>query len=59
MNTQLVDLTENWGTSVVKPNIQCEREPACSFFCGGGGGGGRGGGGGGGGGKEETSLILF
>ena len=42
MNTQLVDLTENWGTSVVKLNIQCEREPACSFGVGGGGGkGGR------------------
>ena len=51
MNTQLVDLTENWGTSVVKPNIQCEREPACSFFSRGGRGGG--------GGKEETFLILL
>ena len=49
MNTQLVGLTENWGTSVVKLNIQCEREPACSFIAGGEGGGG----------KEETSLILF
>lgn len=50
MNTQLVGLTENWGTLVVKLNIQCEREPACSlFYCTGEGGGG----------KEETSLILF
>ena len=32
MNTQLVGLTENWGTLVVKLNIQCEREPACSFI---------------------------
>ena len=38
MNTQLVDLTENWGTLVVKLNIQCEREPACSFILHGGGG---------------------
>ena len=35
MNTQLVGLTENWGTSVVILNIQCEREPACSFIAGG------------------------
>ena len=42
MNKQLVDLTENWGTSVVKLNIQCEREPACSFIAGGGGGWGEG-----------------
>ena len=41
MNTQLVGLTENWGTSVVKLNIQCEREPACSFIAGGRGVGGR------------------
>ena len=35
LNTQLVGLTENWGTSVVKLNIQCERESACSFIVGG------------------------
>ena len=36
MNTQLVGLTENWGSLVVKLfNIQCEREPACSFIVGG------------------------
>ena len=41
MNTQLVGLTENWGTSMVKPNIQCETEPACSFIAQGRGVGGR------------------